>query len=121
LRAVVDCIEVALRLRISGPKGESDEFAAIVDTGYTGDLTLRCEDIERLGLIPLGFRTAILADGQHSVLRMFEATANWDGNDRPVRVLESQGTSLIGMSLLRGFRLTIDIVEDGRFRIESLM
>ncbi len=117
---VVNGVDATLRLRIAGPSGQQLEISTIIDTGFTGALTLPREEIDALNLRPLGFRTAVLADGERSVLRMFEATVIWDGKDRTVQVLESQGVSLAGMAMLRGFRLTIDVVENGTFTIESV-
>ena len=64
---VVNGIEVTLRLRIFGPSGQESDIDAVIDTGFTGELTLQRQLVESLGLCDLGFRTAILANGQLAV------------------------------------------------------
>jgi clan AA aspartic protease len=117
---VVNGIEATLQFRVFGPNGQQNDIDVVLDTGFTGELTLPRKTIESLGLLALGFRKAVLANGQFAVLRMFEVTAVWDGENRTVQVLEAQGSPLVGMSMLKGFRSTVDVVEKGNFTIEAL-
>ena len=48
--AVNTRLEAVMRLRVRGPKGDELEIAAVVDTGYTGSLTLPADVVRSLGL-----------------------------------------------------------------------
>ena len=50
----------------------------------------------------------------------YAGTVDWHGETRRVRVHEVDGRPLIGMSLLRGSRLVVDVIEDGGVSIEPL-
>jgi hypothetical protein len=53
-------------------------------------------------------------------LRQLEAVVSWDGQDRNVMVLEANGGPLLGMSLLYGSRVTLDVVDGGPVTIQTL-
>jgi hypothetical protein len=61
-----------------------------------------------------------LADGRDITLRQYEATVLWDGQPRDVMVLEADGGALIGMALLYGSRLTVEVLDGGPVTIELL-
>jgi predicted aspartyl protease len=61
-----------------------------------------------------------LADGSQVTLRQYEASVVWDAATRDVLVLEADGGPLVGMALLRGSRMTMDIEVGGMMRIEML-
>jgi clan AA aspartic protease len=75
---------------------------AVIDTGFTGHLTLPPEVVRSLGLLPQGFVEVELADGTTTALGVFGARVLWRSRQRPVPVYEAGGGPLIGMSLLRG-------------------
>jgi clan AA aspartic protease len=112
--------EAVVQFRVTGPAGANTDIIAVVDTGFTGHLTLPQRIIEALGLPTFGSRTALLAGGQKVVLRVFEGSVEWDTENRPIQILEAEGSPLLGMAMLRGFRLTIDVMENGPVTIEKL-
>jgi hypothetical protein len=61
-----------------------------------------------------------LADGNESVFDIYEATALWDGSPRRVSVDEVDVAPLVGMALLYGYELTVQIVEGGNVLIKPL-
>lgn len=63
---------------------------------------------------------AMLADGSSVALRRHEAIVDWNGQARDVLVLETEGGPLVGMSLLYGSRMTLDIVEGGVVMIDTI-
>jgi hypothetical protein len=65
-------------------------------------------------------RTAILADGRPAVVNAFRATVYWHGEPRTVPALEVEGSALVGMALLHGSRLTMDVLPNGPVRVEPL-
>jgi hypothetical protein len=51
---------------------------------------------------------------------VFEATVLWDDQDRGVVVLAAEGAALVGMALLSGYRVTLEVQDRGAVRIELL-
>ena len=61
-----------------------------------------------------------LADGSTQMQDSYTASVLWLGEHHPVRVFEMGDKPLIGMRLLTGSRVTLDVVEDGPVTIEPL-
>jgi hypothetical protein len=51
---------------------------------------------------------------------VFEATVLWDARERDVAVLVAEGAALVGMALLSGYRVTLEVEDGGSVRIEAL-
>lgn len=114
--------EVMVRLTVLGPgtPGPSAEVEAILDTGFTGHLTLLPEVVAELELPLLGSRRSALADGGRVALDVHRAEVLWDGRRRLVEVLATGGGALAGMSLIWGHRMSLSAVEGGEVLIEPL-
>jgi len=112
--------EAVINLTVRGPDGTEQEFEAVIDTGFDGSLTAPPEVIAALGL-PLRRRgRALLADGSATVFNIYEATAVWDGTPRRISVDEVDVSPLLGMSLLYGYELTVQVVAGGNVTIRPL-
>jgi predicted aspartyl protease len=61
-----------------------------------------------------------LADGSESVFDIYEATLDWDGEARRIAVDEAETVPLIGMSLLEGYELTVQIQRGGNVTLRTL-
>lgn len=92
----------------------------VLDTGFTGDLLLPLDAIGQLEVSEAVDTEATLADGRDVMLPSWLGTALW--HDRPVTVLilEAGGDPLLGMNLLRGSRVTLDVLVDGDVTIDEL-
>ena len=102
---------------IGSPKITVD---AVIDTGFTGFLSLPFSIITDLGL-PWHFRDiGTLGDGSEVVFEMYKAVVIWDGQNQIVDVAASDSDPLVGMSLIQGFKLQIEAVENGLVTIEAL-
>jgi len=112
--------KAVVSLSLEGPSGQQRATNAVIDTGFTGYLALPAEQVSQLGLRFLGARIGVLADGRPAVLNAFRAVVEWHGERRSVPALEVQGSALLGMALLHGSRMTMDIVENGPLQIEPL-
>ena len=95
--------EAIVRLVIVGPQGREREVEAIVDTGYTGFLTLPSEMAADLGLPYLMRGSAVLADGSD----------DWAGGRRQALIDIAESDPLLGMELLHGHELTIQVIAGG--------
>ncbi len=71
--------EATLRLVVAGPSGKEQEIHAIIDTGFTGFLTLPAAHVAALGLSWLCRQPGILADGSVNLFDVYAATVLWDG------------------------------------------
>ena len=112
--------EAVISLTVRGPNGQEQEIEAVIDTGFDGSLTLPSELIAALGLPWRRRGRALLADGNESVFEIYEATVIWDGTARRVSVDEVDVMPLVGMALLYGYELTVQIVEGGRVVLKPL-
>jgi predicted aspartyl protease len=84
--AVNDDLEATIRLVVRRPGGTSLAIDAIIDTGFTGHLTLPSAIIAALGLPWRRRGRAQLADGSTHVFNVYEAQIDWDGTTRSVIV-----------------------------------
>ena len=113
--------EATIRLTLRGVSREEREIEAIIDTGFTGYLTLPTALIDRLALSWKGRSQALIADGSVHVFDEYIGTVLWNGQDRMVEVAAADTTPLVGMGLLRGHGLRVDVVENGSVKIEELV
>ena len=93
---------------------------AVIDTGFTGFLSLPLSIIESLGLLWIFRDSATLGDGSEVIFEMYRATVIWDGRYQVVDVAASEADPLVGMSLLYGFKLEVEAVEGGRVTITPM-
>jgi clan AA aspartic protease len=111
-------LEAIVELEVAGPTGQRQAVEAVIDTGYNGHLTLPANIVSSLGLPFAGHRRGKLADGSVTILEVHLATVSWHGRQRDVLVLRAAGGALLGMALLEGSRLTVDVFEDGTVTVD---
>lgn len=111
--------EAVVRLRLRGQSGV-ESVDAVIDSGFTSSLTLPASTVIALGLIRQSGGTATLADGSVRQFDIYAAEVEWDGAWRPVLVSAVGNECLLGMRLLAGHRLRIDIVPGGLVEIMAL-
>jgi clan AA aspartic protease len=93
---------------------------AVIDTGFTGFLSLPNDIITELDL-PWSYRDrGTLGDGSEVLFDIYDAVAIWDGQSQEIEVNSAETDPLIGMSMLRGYRLQVDTIEDGLVVITNL-
>ena len=112
--------EAVIRVQVQAPGGDAEMVEAALDTGFTEYIGLPPDRIARLRLPLVGLQPMRLGDGSVAVLAVHEALVWWHGAWLVVQALEVQGGALVGMALLHGSRLTMDVVRDGPVRIEPL-
>ena len=113
--------EATIHLTLRGTTGEEHDIEAIIDTGFTGHLTLPMELIDRLALPWQSRGQALLADGSLHVFDAYIGIVLWNGQGRMVEVDAADTDPLVGMGLLRGHGLRVDVVENGAVKIEELV
>jgi clan AA aspartic protease len=93
---------------------------ALIDTGFTGFLSLPLSMIESLELPWIFSDSVTLGDGSEVVFQMYRAIVIWDGQFKVVDVAASESEPLLGMSLLYGFKLQVEAIERGTVTIEAM-
>jgi clan AA aspartic protease len=112
--------EPLIRLTVRGWRGRRQEIEAVVDSGFTGWLTLPPAVIAALNLSWRSFGSGTLADGSVSLFDVYQAKVEWDGRVRSVFVDEFDATPLVGMALLRGSEVKIQVRARGKVTIKRL-
>lgn len=112
--------EALIRIKVLGPSGQDREIEAVIDTGFDGWLSLPPAVVAELGLTWHRRGRAVLADGSESVFDIYEATVEWDGRLRRVPIDEADTFPLVGMSLLEGYELVVQIQSGGNVTVRAL-
>ena len=110
--------EPIIRITVRDVNGQEQEREAVVDTGFTGWLTLPPAFITALGLPWKELGTAILADGSQIYFDVYEATVIWDGQPITFFVDESDSDPLVGMALMYGYDIFIENVDGGSVTLQ---
>ena len=111
--------EATLRLVVVGPRGKQQEIEAIIDTGFTGFLTLPAAPVAALELSWLCRQPGILADGSVDLFDVYAARVLWDGRLRAVEVEVVDTEPLLGMSLLDRHSVLIEVVTGGAVTVTA--
>lgn len=112
--------EAVIQLAVFAENQQPQGIKAIIDTGYTGFLTLPSAIITTLGLTWYMQQEGILGDGSLCMFNVYETSVIWDGQVRTIEVNESEADPLVGMSLLEGYELKIQGVAGGSVTITAL-
>ncbi len=120
-RSVAGHLEAVVTLRVRGPAGDEMEVTGVLDTGFDDDLALPFEFIAQLGLPFRETVDVMMADGRITPVSIFRGeVVGEDEPPRPVSVQVVIGEPLVGMSLLRGKRVTLDVIPGGPVSVEVL-
>jgi clan AA aspartic protease len=90
---------------------------AIVDTGFNGWLSLAPDLIAQLNLEWKRRGRAVLGDGTECVFDVYEAVVVWDENLLIIPIDEADSEPLVGMSLMEGYQLTVQVFEGGHVEL----
>lgn len=112
--------EAIIRLSLQDIAGQEHKIDAVVDTGFTGFLTLPSYRITKLEFPWIGRAQAILGDGNEYIFDVYVATVIWDGQPLRVAIAAADTTPLVGMKMLHGFELIIQAIEGGSVTIKPL-
>jgi clan AA aspartic protease len=112
--------DAVIVLVVRGPSGHEHRVEAVIDTGFNGWFSLPPELITSLDLPWRRRGRAVLADGSESVFDIYEAVVEWDGVPRRVVVDEASTAPLVGMALLDGYELNVEVRTAGRVTVGIL-
>ena len=112
--------ESCINLKVRGPSGQEQTIEAVIDTGYTASLSLPPSIIATLGLRWKTFGRGVLADGSECTFDVYVAHVEWDGLERRVLIDEADTDPLVGMTLMDGYELRIEIRPHGKVTLSRL-
>jgi clan AA aspartic protease len=120
--------EATISLVVVNESRQTKLITAVIDTGYTGFLSLPSEIIAELNLSWTGIDSAeptlreqgTLGDGSEVTFEVYAAKVIWDGEYRDIPINEAETDPLVGISLLYGYDLHIQTVEGGNVTIKLL-
>ena len=92
----------------------------VVDTGFTGFLTLPPPAIAALGLPFLEKIPANLADDSEIKIAVHATTILWNALEQEIRVLATGKRPLLGTALLRNQEFVTQFVEGGLVPVDDL-
>jgi len=76
--------------------------------------------VASLGLRWKSFGRGILADGRECLFDVYVSKVLWDGKERRVLVDEADTDPLVGMALLSGYELKMQVRSRGKVTIKRL-
>jgi clan AA aspartic protease len=120
LGVVSASLEARVPLFLEDVSGQTHRLEAVLDTGFSGFLSLSPALISMLGWTWLRFVRMILGDGTEQTFHVFNASIIWDGQSRLVRAYAIDGEPLIGMKLLAGHDVHIRVNDGGLVRIDTI-
>lgn len=117
---VTNELEAWIDLAILGEDRSAISFSAVIDTGFSGYLTLPLSVIRRFGGVPMGTARTYLADGSETVCEVFELTVHWDDQPITIEVDAAEIEPLVGMSLLKGHDVVMRVIPNGEVTIRAV-
>ena len=111
--------EAVVTLSLQGPDGQARDIEAVVDTGYSGFLTLPTTLVAELDLPFAYVGWAFLANDDEVAFDVHDVTVIWDGQPRQIKADATGSIPLVGMLLLDNHDLNIEVVNGGRVVIQA--
>ena len=118
--AVNAYLEPIVALSILDRHGQPHPVDAVIDTGFSGYLTLSPALITSLGLRWLMKQQGTLADGTVHVFDVYVGTLVWDGSSLDVQVEAADNEPLLGMNQMAGHDLRIRIQKGGAVELTAI-
>lgn len=112
-------LEAWITVSVMDADSEPQRCEVIVDTGFTGWLTLPEADIRRLGLVKAGSQYSIIASGNEEEFDYYRTSVLWHGRLHEIEVFQSIDQPLLGMELLEGSRVSVDAWDGGDVVIQE--
>ncbi len=118
---VNSALEAGVALVLLGDTGATEQADFIIDTGFSGGITLATDIFDRLNLQRDDDVAVTLGDGTVRALARYTARLLWHGRRREIEAVRVESDELlIGMRLLQGSSLHVEAVPGGLVAIAEL-
>ena len=118
--SVASDLTPGISITLIGMNERELEIEVEVDTGFTGALTLPAEIIESMGWPFQTNQTVKLADGKDYLMPLFRGIIRWKGEPRIFGVHSSLSKTLLGLEILEGHDLWMQVKRGGMVVISEL-
>jgi clan AA aspartic protease len=105
--------EAVIPVSVRDASGREQQLDAVVDTGFNGSLTLPAAMIIALGLAWRNRGSVVLANGSVEQCDIYAGVVIWDGQPRNILVECAETEPLVGMTLIYGYELNVQVVDGG--------
>ena len=112
--------EAVMRVTLVTESGGEVDVEAVVDTGFTEYLLLPSEIINGCGFYYFDTMEFTLANGERIRPSVYVGAVKWFGRATKVNVVCAETKPLIGMRLLQGCRVSLDVVDGGPVTITKI-
>ena len=113
-------LEAIVPLLIQDAAGQVHQIEAVIDTGFSGFVTLPPALVAAWGLPWLCQDQGVLADGSVIAFDVHRATVMWDGQPRRVDTEAVDVRSLIGTAMLDGHKVDMEVKNAGNVTIQAI-
>lgn len=107
-------------IEIADGNGAFHPLDVILDTGFDGELALPSDVIGSLGIPHRAEVGLVLANSQRIQAYTYGGVVSWHAQQREVEIVETAGEPLLGMALLLGSRVSMDVRMGGEVLIEPV-
>jgi clan AA aspartic protease len=114
---VTPSLEAVVRTYIEDVRGQSQAIDVVIDTGFSGFMSLPISTVNGLGLPVVSQENTQLADGTIKRVDIHAAVVIWDGKARRIEVQTLGIHQLIGMAMLASHDLAIRVQDGGSVSI----
>ena len=112
-------LDPLVTVEILNGDGQHHPVEALLDTGFSGYLTLPPDAVACLGLKHAKYTSVTMANGQEIQASIHMGAVKWLGRIREIEIVATDSPSLLGMSLLAGCKITIRAHPGGEILIEE--
>ena len=118
---VNDKLEPRIPLLVESSGGNQRQVDALVDTGFTGMLSLPQETVDQLQLMPDANGAALLADEQWHECSAFWGFVVWHGQSLFKRIHSLGAEVFVGTEFLSGTAMAAEFRPGGKVTLEKLV
>lgn len=119
--ATVDAgLNAIVNIALLGRNGRRQTVEAVIDTGFDGYLTLPYRVVALLEFPWVRSQSVILGDGNPQLCDVYDGEIAWNNQLRSIEIEAANTQPLIGMALMRGYDLNIEVFEGGAVSLQPL-
>lgn len=104
-------------VHLFGYEGFPARLETVIDTGFSGLMTLPAKTVEQMRLPRIGEAWAFLADGIEREYALYKVDVDWFGELRPIEVLCMGRFPLLGVAMMEGLDLRVGIEDGGEIAL----